>query len=61
VASCEGGPDIFIRSTRPYEIFTVTTCARFGTQFNELYLAPHGFRVVIVDSEGNRIALHSSG
>jgi predicted enzyme related to lactoylglutathione lyase len=55
------GPLIYLSVEGRLDDAVKAVCANGGKVLEEkTQIGPHGFRAVIVDSEGNRIALHSS-
>ena len=56
----QSGPLIYLNATGRLEEATAAAEAQGGTILKPPHpIGPHGFRAIVVDSEGNRIALHS--
>ncbi|MBB4842435.1 putative enzyme related to lactoylglutathione lyase [Paucibacter oligotrophus] len=54
------GPLIYLNASGRIKAAVQAAVDHGGRVLNELHqIGPHGFRVVLLDSEGNRIALHS--
>jgi predicted enzyme related to lactoylglutathione lyase len=56
-----GGPLVYMNAERRIQA-AVEEVGKFGGKVLEAVhpIGPHGFRAIVLDSEGNRIALHST-
>jgi predicted enzyme related to lactoylglutathione lyase len=57
---CQNGPTIYLNANGRLEEATAAAVANGGVVLQPPHsIAPHGHRAVVLDSEGNKVALHS--